>query len=39
MRIGLDMAHLAHQGKIDRIILITADTDQLAKILHQVIGK
>jgi uncharacterized LabA/DUF88 family protein len=27
MRIGLDMAHLAHQGKIDRIILITADTD------------
>ncbi len=27
MRIGLDMAHLAHQGKIDRIILITGDTD------------
>ena len=27
MRIGLDMAHLAHQGNIDRIILITGDTD------------
>lgn len=27
MRIGLDMAHLAHQGVIDRIVLITGDTD------------
>ncbi|SMN01177.1 hypothetical protein SPONN_2254 [uncultured Candidatus Thioglobus sp.] len=27
MRIGLDMAHLAHQSDIDRIILITGDTD------------
>lgn len=27
MRIGLDMAHLAHLGKVDRIVLITGDTD------------
>ncbi len=27
MRIGLDIANISHQGKIDRIILITADTD------------
>ncbi|SFV87381.1 hypothetical protein MNB_SUP05-SYMBIONT-5-570 [hydrothermal vent metagenome] len=27
MRIGLDIAHISHQNKIDRIILITADTD------------
>ncbi|MBA5247938.1 MAG: NYN domain-containing protein [Gammaproteobacteria bacterium] len=27
MRIGLDMAHLAHQNVVDRIILITGDTD------------
>ncbi|SFV52904.1 hypothetical protein MNB_SUP05-5-786 [hydrothermal vent metagenome] len=27
MRIGLDIAHISHQGKVDRIILITGDTD------------